>query len=154
MVGVQINEPPFPTKNIVISKIDLELEREKKGEEDLAKELEKVANEVEVDETRRKIHFIKSTFDLTTWQNQASQPIPSIPVYGPMINSQGFSQSIPASSSTTTNQLTIEYPKTKDNYVPHDDLGTFILEYESNSEVGGNYFATLDRIQMIVAMKI
>ena len=52
-----------------MSKLDLELEREKKQREDTTKELEKVENEDEVTEIRRKIHFLKSTSSLTSWQN-------------------------------------------------------------------------------------
>lgn len=72
VVGIHINEPPLPPKNIFISKVDLELEIDKKEREDMAKDLEKVENKAEVAETRRKIQFIKSTSCITTWQNQTS----------------------------------------------------------------------------------
>lgn len=49
---------------------------------------------------------------------------------------------------TTTNELTIKYPKSKDDSSPHGDSGTFFLEYESDSKVGGDFFSTLDGIHM------
>lgn len=85
-MGIQINEPHVPPKNIVISKIYLELERTKNKREDIAKELEKFENEVEVAKTRRKIHLLKSNPSLTTWKNQTSRDIPSIPTCGHVIN--------------------------------------------------------------------
>lgn len=45
VVGIQINEPQAPYKNPIMSKLDLDLEKEKKEREDLAKEHEKVDNE-------------------------------------------------------------------------------------------------------------
>ena len=54
MVCILINEPMVTTKNnLVMSKLDLELEKARKEKEDLAKELEKVENEVVVAEMRR-----------------------------------------------------------------------------------------------------
>ena len=47
VVGIQINEPQMPSNKPVMSKLDLELEKAKKEKEDLAKELEKVENEVQ-----------------------------------------------------------------------------------------------------------
>ena len=56
-IGVQINEPqvlPRKSTNPPMSKLDLELEKARKDKEDLAKELEKVENEDQAIETRRK----------------------------------------------------------------------------------------------------
>ena len=62
MVGIQINEPMVTTKNnLVMSKIELELERARKEKEDLAKELEKVENEAVVVKMKRQISFFRST---------------------------------------------------------------------------------------------
>ena len=62
MVGIHISEPMVTTKNnIVMSKIDLELEKARKEKEDLAKELEKVENEAIAAKMRRQISFLKST---------------------------------------------------------------------------------------------
>ena len=47
---------------------------------------------------------------------------------------------------TTTNEITIEYPKSEEDYSRHGDSRTFFLEYELNLEVGGDYFTTLDGI--------
>ena len=49
-----------------MSKIDLEWERGKKEMKNLAKELEKVQNEVEHVETRIKNHFLRSTSSLAS----------------------------------------------------------------------------------------
>ena len=62
MVGIQINEPMVTTKNnLVMSKIELELERARKEKEDLAKELEKEKNEVVAAKMKRQIVFLRST---------------------------------------------------------------------------------------------
>ena len=45
MAGIQISEPQIPPENLVMSKLDLELEKEKKESENLVKELENVENE-------------------------------------------------------------------------------------------------------------
>ena len=80
--GIQINEPqvlPSNSTNPSMSKLDLELEKARKEKEDLAKELEKVENEAQVAETRRKIQFIKSNFALASWPNlslSSSTPVP------------------------------------------------------------------------------
>ena len=66
VVEIQINEPHMPSNKPDMSKLDLELEKENKEKEDLFKELEKVENEVEGVETRRNIHFIKSTSSLAS----------------------------------------------------------------------------------------
>ena len=57
VVGVQINEPHLPNKSIplVISKLDLDLEKSRKEKEYLTKELERVENEAQEVEARRKI---------------------------------------------------------------------------------------------------
>lgn len=57
VVGIKINEPQVPSKNIIMSKLDLELEKVKIEKQDLAKELEKVENEAQAVETGRKIFF-------------------------------------------------------------------------------------------------
>ena len=57
-IGVQINEPqvlPSKSMNPSMSKLDLELEKARKEKEDLAKDLEKVENESQVAEIRRKM---------------------------------------------------------------------------------------------------
>ena len=54
-----------------MTQLDLELEKSRKEREDLAKELEKVENEAQAAEARRKIMFIKSNSGLTV---QSSQP--------------------------------------------------------------------------------
>ena len=62
MVGIQINELVVIAKNnLVMSKLDLELEKAKKEKEDLAKELEKAENEAVAAEMKRQIAFLKST---------------------------------------------------------------------------------------------
>ena len=62
MIGIQINEPMVRTKNnLVMSKLDLELEKSRQEKEDLDKELEKAENEVALIEIRRQIAFLKST---------------------------------------------------------------------------------------------
>ena len=56
-VGVQINEPNLlgrPT-SLVMSKLDLDLKKSRKEREDLTKELERVENEAQAIEARRKI---------------------------------------------------------------------------------------------------
>ena len=57
IVGNQINEPHPPKKptSFLRSKLDLDLERDKKEKEDLTKEPEKVEHEAQAAETRRKI---------------------------------------------------------------------------------------------------
>lgn len=54
---------------------------------------------------------------------------------------------------TTSNELTIKYPKRKDDSSPHGDSGTLFLEYELDSVVVGDLFATLDSIQMTMATR-
>ena len=62
VVGIQINELVIVAKNtLVMLKLDLKFERAKKEKEDLAKELEKVENEVVAQEMSRKIVFLKFT---------------------------------------------------------------------------------------------
>ena len=62
MVRIHINEPVVTTKNnLVMSKMDLELEQARQEKEELAKELEKIENEVTGTEMRRQITFLKST---------------------------------------------------------------------------------------------
>ena len=56
--GIQINEPQVLLSNSTnppMSKLDLELEKARKEKEYLAKQLEKVENEAQAVETRRKI---------------------------------------------------------------------------------------------------
>lgn len=43
---------------------------------------------------------------------------------------------------TASNELKSEYLKSEDDFSPHGDSGTFFLEYESDSEVGGVFFIT------------
>ena len=72
-IGVQINEPQ-PLSNSIpcgMTQLDLELEKSRKEREDFAKELEKVENEAQVAESRRRIIFINSNSTLTV---QSSQP--------------------------------------------------------------------------------
>ena len=78
-------------KTLLCQKIDIELEKAEKEREDLVKEPEKVENEVEAVEIRRKIHILKSTSDLASWPNQTSQPITYVPTCRPVVNSQSFS---------------------------------------------------------------
>ena len=47
---------------------------------------------------------------------------------------------------TASNELTIEYPESEDNSALHGDSRIFFLEYESDSDVGGDCIATLYRI--------
>ena len=62
VVGIQINEHVATEKNtLVMSKLDLELEKARKERQDLDKELEKVENEAATTEMRRQIAFLKST---------------------------------------------------------------------------------------------
>ena len=49
---------------------------------------------------------------------------------------------------TTSNELTIEYHESGDDSGLHGDSETLFLEYESDLDVGGDFFATLDGIQM------
>lgn len=65
-----------------MSKIDLDLEKSKKEWEDLGKELEKVVNEAQVAEMKRKIQFLKSTFSVTMRQDQSSQVMSYNIVFG------------------------------------------------------------------------
>lgn len=48
----------------------------------------------------------------------------------------------------------IEYPKSEDNHAPHGDSINLFYEYESDSENGGDCFATLDGPQLIVMTRI
>ena len=78
-IGIQINEPhALPSKPIqpTMSKLDLDLEKARKENEDLAKELERVENEAQATETRRKIQFLKSNSTLASWPN-LSIPTPA-----------------------------------------------------------------------------
>jgi len=78
VVGVQINEPQPLSKSTPcgMTKLDLELEKSRKEKEGLAKEIEKVENEAQATEARRKIMFFKSNSALTV---QSSQPPPVLP---------------------------------------------------------------------------
>ena len=84
VVGVQINEPHLLSKSTpyVMTKLDLELEKSRKEKEDLAKELEKVENEAQAVEARRKIMFIKSNSTLTVQPSQPPQALPTAPGVG------------------------------------------------------------------------
>ena len=54
MKGIQINEIVITTKNtLIMSKLDLELEKARNEKEHLAKELEKAENEVATKQMRR-----------------------------------------------------------------------------------------------------
>ena len=79
VVGVQINEPHPLSKSTpcVMIKLDLALEKSIKEKEDLAKELEKVENEAQAAEARRKIMFIKSNSSLTVQPSQPPQALPT-----------------------------------------------------------------------------
>lgn len=109
-VGIQINElQALPRKPIQPSMLDLEKVRKEK--EDLAKELEKVENEAQATETRRKIQFIKSNFALASWPNLSIPPAILAPVSGPIISTQGIPQSAPTSSSTIGTQVPFVPPQ-------------------------------------------
>ena len=87
-IGIQTNEPQdLPRKSInpPISKLDLDLEKARK-KKDLANELEKVENEAQVVETRRKIQFIKSNFTFVSWPNLSTQTTTYVPTCGPVIS--------------------------------------------------------------------
>ena len=112
--GIQINEPQaLPRKyiNPPMSKLDLDLEKDKKEKEDLAKELEKVENEAQAIETRRKIQFIKSNSALASWPNLSLLATTPIPASGPLISIQGTSQIAPALSSTISTQIPLGQPQ-------------------------------------------
>ena len=88
-MGIQINEPQVLSSNSTnpsMSKLDLELEKARKEKEDLAKELEKVENEAQAVETKRKIQFIKfnarSTPDSSCFVNHyyLSRSFCSVPI--------------------------------------------------------------------------
>ena len=52
----------------------------------MEKEVEKDENEAQVEETRRKIQFIKSNFSLASWPNLSTQNKTSMPTCGPVIS--------------------------------------------------------------------
>lgn len=85
-VGVQINEPHPSSKSttFTISKLDLDLEKARKEKDDLAKELEKVENEAQVVESRRKIQFIKPNSTLAAQPTQTPLVVPTISSMGPL----------------------------------------------------------------------
>ena len=56
---------------LVMSKLDMELEKHRKEKEDLVKELEKAKNETATTEMRRQISFLKSTQSQASYTNQA-----------------------------------------------------------------------------------
>ena len=104
MVRIHINEPVVTTKNnLVMSKMDLELEQARQEKEELAKELEKIENEVTGTEMRRQITFLKST------QSQAN-----CASHGQGMSSGNITQTtnIPSTSSLGTSSNT-----TKQNVV-------------------------------------
>ena len=47
-------------------------------------------------------------------------------------------------------EQTIEYLESEDDHAPCGDSKNYFLEYESDLEIGGDYFATLERPQLIV----
>ena len=69
-----------------MSKLDLDLEKDRKEKKDLAKELEKVENEAQATKTRRKIQFIKSNFALASWPNLSTLVAIFVPTCGPVIS--------------------------------------------------------------------
>ena len=90
-IGIQINEPqvlPNNSTNPSMSKLDLELEKSRKEKEDLAKELEKVENEAQAIETRKKIQFIKSNSTLASWKNLSLPASNLVPFYVPLVSMQ------------------------------------------------------------------
>ena len=85
-----------------MSKLDLELEKSRKEKEDLAKELEKVENEAQAIQTRRRIQFIKSNSALASWPNLSIPTAILMPVSIPLVSMQEAPQ-IALTLSTTTN---------------------------------------------------
>ena len=119
-IGVQINEPqvlPSKSTNPPMSKLDLELEKARKEKEDLAKELEKVENEAQATETRRKIQFIKSNSALASWPNLSLPSLTPALIYAPLVLIQGTSQVIPTLPSTINTQIPLGQPQQPQNFV-------------------------------------
>ena len=108
VVGVQINEPQPLSKSIPcgMTQLDLELEKSRKEREDLAKELEKVENEAQAAEARRKIMFIKSNSALTVQSSQPPLVLPSAPVVGALT----VGQSAPLFPPLTTPVVASHFP--------------------------------------------
>lgn len=69
-----------------MSKLDLDLEKARKEKEYLSKELEKVENEAQAVEIRRKIQFIKSNSSLASWPNLSTQIATSTPACRPIVS--------------------------------------------------------------------
>ena len=102
--GVQINEPLLPSESIPygMTKLDLELEKSRKEREDLAKELEKVENEAQATEARRRIMFIKSNSTLIVQPSQPPQALPTAPGVGTLIVGQNAPFFPPFTTPTAT----------------------------------------------------
>ena len=94
-----------------MSELDLDLEKARKEKEDLAKELEKVENEAQAIQTRRKVQFINSNSKLDSWPNLSTPIVISILSRGQLISNQGISQSTPSSSSTISTQVPFVQPQ-------------------------------------------
>ena len=88
-----------------MTKLDLELEKSRKEREDLAKELEKLENEAQAVEARRKIMFIKSNFATTVQPSQPPQALPTASGVGTLTVGQNAPFILPFSTPTVTGQF-------------------------------------------------
>ena len=92
-------------------KLDLDFEKARKEKEELVKELEKVENEAQAIESRRKIQFIKSNSTLASWPNLSIPVTIVVPTSGPLILIQGTSKEVPNMSSTISTQVPFSQPQ-------------------------------------------
>ena len=113
-MGVQINEPQPFSKSFPcgMTQLDLELEKSRKERENLANELEKVENEAQAAEARRKIMFIKSNSAQTVQPTQLPFVLPPAPV----VSAPTVAQSAPLFPPFTTPAVTTHFPSLQ---LPH-----------------------------------
>ena len=101
--------------NLVMSKIDRELEKDRKEKEDLAKELEKAENEAATTEMKRQITFLRSTQyqtnsatrgpGMSSGDTAQTTNIPSTTALG--TSSSFAKQNVVGNTSNTSNQHNI-----------------------------------------------